>query len=92
VQPIALRYRTSAGEVSILPAYIDNMTLLASLWRITGARSLVVDVHASPMLAARQMHRRDLARSAESAIRQVLLTPVASTVPGTLAYPPGRLR
>ena len=92
VQPIALRYRNATGEVSIIPAYIDNMTMLASLWRITGARSLVVDVHAPPMLAAQKMHRRDLARSAESAIRQVLLTPVAATVPGRLGDPPSRFR
>src|SRR5205807_9680932 len=76
VQPIALRYRTSSGRMSVLPAYIDNVTLLGSLWRITGARALVVDVHAPPMLAARGVHRRDLACSADSAIREALSGPV----------------
>ena len=83
VQPIALRYRTASGEISVLPAYIDNVTLLGSLWRITGARALIVDVHAPPMLAARGVHRRDLACSAESAIREALLGPVAATESGT---------
>ena len=83
VQPIALRYRTSSGEVSVLPAYVDNVTLLGSLWRITGARSLIVDVHARPALAARGAHRRDLTRSSEAAIRQVLLEPVVATEPDT---------
>src|SRR5438105_1603520 len=82
VQPIALRYRTSSGEMSVLPAYIDNVTLLGSLWRITGARALVVDVHAPPMLAARGVHRRDLACSAESAIREALSGPVVATESG----------
>ena len=81
VQPIALRYRTASGEVSVLPAYVDNVTLLGSLWRITGARSLIVDVHARPMLTARGAHRRDLSRSAEAAIREVLQGPVVGTEP-----------
>jgi len=83
VQPIALRYRTRSGEVSIVPAYVDNVSLLGSLWRITGARALIVDVHARPMLAARGAHRRDLTRSAEAAIREVLRAPVAATEPDT---------
>jgi 1-acyl-sn-glycerol-3-phosphate acyltransferase len=69
--------------MSVLPAYIDNVTLLGSLWRITGARALIVDVHAPPMLAARGVHRRDLACSAEAAIREALLGPVVATESGT---------
>jgi len=83
VQPIALRYRTSSGRMSVLPAYFGNITLLGSLWRITGARSLIVDVHARPILAARDAHRRDLAGSAECAIREVLLETVVAREPGT---------
>src|SRR5439155_1539980 len=81
VQPIALRYRTPSGRMSVLPAYFGNITLLGSLWRITGARSLIVDVHARPILAARDAHRRDLAGSAECAIREVLLETVVAREP-----------
>src|SRR5204862_7314110 len=65
VQPIALRYRTTSGEVSVLPAYVDSVTLLGSLWRITGAASLIIDVHARPMLTARGAHGRDPRPSAD---------------------------
>jgi 1-acyl-sn-glycerol-3-phosphate acyltransferase len=87
VQPVAIRYRASSGEFSVLPAYVGNLTLLASLWRITAARSLIVDVHAPPMLAAQAAHRRELARAAEAAIRAALREPVAATAPG---IPAGR--
>jgi 1-acyl-sn-glycerol-3-phosphate acyltransferase len=83
IQPVALRYRLSSGEVSILPAYVGELTLLTSLWRITAARSLIVDVHASPMLAAQAAHRRELARAAETAIRSALLASAVATASGT---------
>ena len=79
IQPVALRYRASSGEVSVLPAYVGELTLLASLWRITSAPSLIVDVHASPMLATQAAHRRDLARAAEAAIRAALLASTDAT-------------
>jgi 1-acyl-sn-glycerol-3-phosphate acyltransferase len=80
VQPVAIRYRASSGEVSVLPAYVGNLTLLASLWRITAAPSLIVDLHASPMLAAADVaHRRELARAAETAIRAALEEPAGAT-------------
>jgi 1-acyl-sn-glycerol-3-phosphate acyltransferase len=87
VQPVAIRYRESSGEISVLPAYVGNLTLLASLWRITSARSLMVDLHAPPMLPAETFHRRDLARAAESAIRAALEAPAGATGPEILADP-----
>src|SRR5205823_8583164 len=59
LQPVALRYCAASGAVSLLPAYVGDMTLVCSLWRITAARSLVVDMHARPTLAACDTHRRD---------------------------------
>ena len=85
VQPVAIRYRAANGEHSIVPAYVGDLSFLRSFWRVTGARSLVVDLHASPALAARAAHRRDLARSAEDAIRAALAQPAAGTAPGTPA-------
>jgi len=85
VQPVAIRYRAADGEHSIVPAYVGDLSFLRSFWRVTGARSLVVDLHASPALAARAAHRRDLARSAEDAIRAALAQPAAGTAPGTPA-------
>jgi len=85
LQPVALRYCAASGAVSLLPAYVGDMTLVCSLWRITAARSLVVDMHARPTLAACDTHRRDLAVYAEAAIREALSTAVGATGPGTLS-------
>jgi 1-acyl-sn-glycerol-3-phosphate acyltransferase len=75
VQPMAIRYRAPTGEPSRAAAYVGDDSFLASFWRVTGARTLVVELHASPALAAGESHRRDLARSAEAAIREALATP-----------------
>ena len=83
VQPVAIRYRDAAGEHSSVPAYVGDDTFFASFWRVTGARSLRVELHAPPALAARASNRRDLARSAEAAIRAVLEQPAAATAPET---------
>ncbi|MEP6678075.1 MAG: lysophospholipid acyltransferase family protein [Betaproteobacteria bacterium] len=85
VQPMAIRYRAANGEPSRAPAYVGDDTFLASFWRVTGARSLMVDLHAPPALAAGGSHRRELARSAEAAIRTVLEAVPVATAPGTRA-------
>jgi 1-acyl-sn-glycerol-3-phosphate acyltransferase len=87
VQPVALRYCATTGELSLLPAYFGNVTMLRSLWQITSARSLVVEVHAASRLAASATHRRDLARAAEAAIRAALLGQAAAMEPGTPGGP-----
>jgi hypothetical protein len=89
VQPMAIRYRAPTGEHSGAPAYVGDDSFLVSFWRVTGARALVVDLHAPASLAAGGSHRRDLARSAEAAIRMVLEAPPAATEPGTPAGPEG---
>jgi 1-acyl-sn-glycerol-3-phosphate acyltransferase len=85
VQPMAIRYRAPTGEHSGAPAYVGDDSFLVSFWRVTGARALVVELHAPPSLAAGGSHRRDLARSAEAAIRMVLEGPPAATAPDTRA-------
>ena len=72
VQPIAIRYREPSGAPSDAPAYVGDTSFLASFWRITGERSLVVELHLAPPLPARARHRRDLAQEAERAIRMAL--------------------
>jgi 1-acyl-sn-glycerol-3-phosphate acyltransferase len=81
VQPMAIRYCAPTGEHSSAPAYVGDDSFIASFWRLTGARALVVELHASPPLAARDSHRRELARSAEAAIRTALATAPAATAP-----------
>jgi len=81
VLPVAIRYRAVSGEISVLPAYVGKLTLLASLWRITAARSLIADLHVALPLPATSVHRRDLALSAERAIRAFVAPPAAVMEP-----------
>lgn len=81
VQPVAIRYRTPAGETSLAPAY-DDVTFLHSLWRICGERALVVDLVAAQPLSTAGAQRRELARQAEAIIRAALGLPASGSAPG----------
>jgi 1-acyl-sn-glycerol-3-phosphate acyltransferase len=83
VQPVAIRYRAATGEATTAAAYVGDDSFLRSFWRVTGARTLIVELHASPALAARARHRRELAHDAEIAIRAVLREAAAATAPET---------
>ena len=74
VQPVAIRYRTPAGETSLAAAY-DDVTFLHSLWRIAGERALIVELTAPQPLSAVGRHRRGLADEAEDAVRAILGLP-----------------
>ncbi|MEO8344944.1 MAG: lysophospholipid acyltransferase family protein [Betaproteobacteria bacterium] len=84
VQPVAIRYRTPDGALSVAPAYVGATTFAASFWEVCGVRALSVDLIATSALPARDGHRRQLARDAESAIRRVLAAPDAAKAPGKL--------
>ena len=81
VQPVAIRYRAHDGAPSTVPAYVEDVTFMGSLWRICGERALVVELMALPPVAARQQHRRGLARRTECAIRAALALPVHGSAP-----------
>jgi len=87
VQPIAIRYREPGGRHNDAPAYVGETSFIESFWRITGERSLVVEVHLVPALPARGRHRRELARAAEHAIRTVLGSPPIAPGPDRRADP-----
>ena len=72
VQPIAIRYRTPGDEHCTAPAYVGEMSLFGSLWRVTGERGFVAELHVMPPFPAGTAHRRELSRAAEEAIRTVL--------------------
>jgi 1-acyl-sn-glycerol-3-phosphate acyltransferase len=87
VVPVAIRYRTTDGTHSTLPAYVGEDSFAQSFWRVCGARRLVVELHAAPALAAHGANRRDLARAAEHAIRTALGLPDGATAPGRSGDP-----
>ena len=80
MQPIAIRYRTPADQHCAAPAYVGELSLLGSFWRVTGERRFVAELHVMPPVPAQARHRRDLSRAAEEAIRKALESP--ASVPG----------
>ena len=85
VQPVAIRYRTPDGAPTTVPAYVEDVTFMGSLWRICGEPALVVQLTALPPVAAQQQHRRVLARQMETAIRAALALPERGSAPGRAA-------
>jgi 1-acyl-sn-glycerol-3-phosphate acyltransferase len=85
VQPIAIRYRQTTGEHNDAPAYVGELSFIGSFWKVTGLRRQVVEMHVAPPLAARNAHRRELTRAAETAIRTALASTAAGSAPGTPA-------
>jgi len=45
VYPVAIRYVDEAGMRSDVPAYIDDVSLMVSMWRIAGAQGLRAELH-----------------------------------------------
>lgn len=71
IVPVALRYRTLAGEYSAAPAYIENVSMWQSLQRIISESDLVAELVFGEPFAAHE-HRRKLAHRAEKAVAQLL--------------------
>ena len=82
VQPIAIRYRTPGDEHCTAPAYVGEVSLFGSLWRVTGERGFVAELHVMPPFPAGTSHRRELSRAAEEAIRPALVCPARVRAPG----------
>lgn len=76
VQPVALRYGLPNGEPTTRAAYVDGVTLLESVWRITRTNGLVVQMHLTAPVSALAVERRALARQVEQAIAGALQVPV----------------
>jgi 1-acyl-sn-glycerol-3-phosphate acyltransferase len=80
--PVAIRYHDGKGSLSLAPEYAGDTSFATSFWRVCGARRLAVDLIVSAPMPAAAVHRRELARAAESAIRTALAAQGAATAPG----------
>lgn len=72
LQPMALRYFTPAARFAPEVAYVGNLHLLASLWRIVSARGLQAELQLLPAIETQAMERRVLAEQTRARIQQAL--------------------
>ncbi len=85
VQPIALRYAYADGSPSLATQYAGDTSFAQSFWRVCGTRAQVVEVTAHAPIAARDRTRRQLAESAETAIRSTLALPAPAPPASAMA-------
>jgi len=81
VLPIAIRYEHVEGGLSVAPAYVGELSFMASFWRVLGERALVARITVTPLLDATGRKRRELAGAAEAAIRSALASPECDSAP-----------
>ena len=72
VQPIALRYFDADHVVSPAVAYLEETTLLQSIWSVVCAQGLAVRVSVLPAVAVAHADRRQLAERLRDEIEEVL--------------------
>jgi 1-acyl-sn-glycerol-3-phosphate acyltransferase len=78
IWPVAIRYVHRDGTANLSPAYVDNMSFTASLFRILDEPELVAEITYLEPLPVQGRSRRELAVLAERAIANALNL----TVPG----------
>ena len=72
VQPVALRYADAGAAFSEAPLYLDDTTLLQSVWQVVCADALVAHVAALPAFDTTSIERRRLAQAVRDDIQQAL--------------------
>jgi len=72
IRPLALRYRIAAtGELTTIPAYIDDLSMMDTINAILNGPPLVVEVVVGPVVAA-EMDRRALAAHSQDAVAALI--------------------
>jgi 1-acyl-sn-glycerol-3-phosphate acyltransferase len=72
IQAVALRFSDALGPVSKAAEFLGETTLLQSIWRIAGARGLVVSVAVLPPQGTAHADRRALAEALRQEIAQAM--------------------
>jgi len=84
VQPLALCYRTAAGEPTQAPAFVGEMTLIESIASTLAAAPLRVELNYLPAIAVAGLTRHEVAELARDAI----VASRASRAAGAAGTPP----
>jgi len=87
LHPVGIRYTGPDGAWTDAPAFVGDMSLIESMWRLVSAKGLVAELHFAPAIPARNGHRRDLARLAETAIAGALNLEPPRRKPGSRSDP-----
>lgn len=72
VQPVALRFLEADGRLSMSPIYVDDDTLLSSVWRMMCADPVTAQLDFLPSLPTDGMDRRALAAQLQEIISNQL--------------------
>lgn len=88
VHPVAIRYQDKCGKRSGDAAYIDDVSLGASIWHILCSPQLHVRLLLTPTLDVRGMERRELTRQAQQQISTALEAMHLSSTLAKRAYAP----
>ncbi len=73
VQPVALRFLEASGELSMSPVYIDDDTLLSSVWKMMCARPITAQLDFMPATPTAGLERRALASQLQETIAACLI-------------------
>lgn len=74
VQPVALRFLETSGQLSMSPVYIDDDTLLSSVWRMLRAAPVTASLDFLPSISTNGLDRRALALQLQEMIAARLST------------------
>ncbi len=85
--PVAIRYTSTAGEISQVTPYV-NITLMESLKRILRQPWIDVELIFGDPISSGGKNRRELARDIEHAIASALSLPLPHKAPGKSSDPP----
>ena len=72
VQPVALRFLEANGSLSMSPTYINDDTLLSSVWRMLRANPVTAQLDFLPAVESQGLDRRELAAQLQQLISKSL--------------------
>ena len=72
VQPVALRFLEANGSLSMSPTYINDDTLLSSVWRMLRADPVTAQLDFLPSVESKGLDRRELAAQLQQLIAKSL--------------------
>lgn len=88
VLPVALRFVDQDGAQTDAPVYVDDTSLMESLWRIAAMPAMAVELRFAPCVSTENQHRRELTQRVHGLIARELGLSHVRTPSGRPADPP----